>query len=80
MLAQAFELLLLGMGAVFAFLSLLVLVMSAMPAVLGRLAPPSPDDLTPSGLLTEPAVPDGEALAVAIAAARDASARRTPGD
>ncbi len=79
MIVQAFELLFLGMGSVFAFLALLVLVMSAMAVVLQRFAPASPDDAPMSPLLSENMDSDAEILAVAIATARDASNRHVSG-
>lgn len=66
LLLQGSELMLLGMGVVFGFLTLLVVMLHLMSAVAGRIAPPEP-------VLAEPTTPidvadNGELVAVITAA------------
>ena len=66
LLLQGVELLLLGMGIVFGFLTLLVFMLRGMSGLAARLAPPDepPLDLAPAAV-----VPDDRRIVAAISAA-----------
>jgi oxaloacetate decarboxylase gamma subunit len=66
LLLQGTELMLLGMGVVFGFLTLLVVMLRLMSAVAGRIMPPEPVAVDPPTSLD---VADNRELVAVIAAA-----------
>lgn len=67
LMQQGAELMLYGMGTVFVFLTLLVIITSGMSALLQRFAKPA---AIPSARIVEPTdVPDDQSLIAAITAA-----------
>ena len=74
-IAKALLLMVLGMGVVFAFLSLLVVIMNLLAKVLPRLAFLMPDPEPPKPK-ARPAPPADGAVALAIAAALRRAGRR----
>lgn len=76
LLAQGFDLMVFGMGTVFLFLALLVLLTSLMSALVQRFSPPQPN---PDAASSSPASPGQEQLlAVITAAVHKYRSRRKP--
>lgn len=67
LMQQGVELMLYGMGTVFIFLTLLVVLTAVMSALLGRFAKPEPAVVSPA--VRPAAAPDDKQLIAAISAA-----------
>ena len=73
LLSAAIELMVLGMGTVFVFLTILVYVTATMSALVKKYAPVQPSGQTPSGT---PVQPEDQTLLAVIAAAIHAHRNR----
>lgn len=73
LLSDAITLMVLGMGTVFVFLTILVFVTATMSALVKKYAPVQPAGLSPSGM---PARPEDQTLLAVITAAIHAHRNR----
>jgi len=76
LLSEASNLMVLGMGTVFVFLTILVFVTSLMSTLVNRIAPPAPVAVPSSSKEGEPVANDQTLLAVITAAIHAHRSRR----